>query len=739
MHQTTGQAGSDHERWYGRLTVDPPGPITAGSWGTWRLIYTVGRYGMDNGSRLRLLFRYPWDGGTPQATDPQADDYVTATASNPAARVTIRFDPKGGRRPWLPALIFEIKDEALGEGEQVFITIGDTRGGSRGHRVQTYVESQFRWLMDVECFETGTWVELESSPCCPVIAAEPDRLVLVAPSAPVAGEPFHVHVRCTDRFGNPAPAYRGTVRLAAERLDGTPVPGWAGPACTFTAADGGTRRLEGLTLPEPGQYRLVVTEAGSQRRAVSNPIQVLGAAPALRLYWGDLHAQYNNALGIGSVKEAMQYARDVAGIDFAGHQPNDFQFRQEGWDEVRRDLPPFHVPHRFVPFVGYEWSGNTPAGGDRNVHFLSDDGPLHRSSHWHVPDRSDAHMDRYPLGELYQAFRGRRDVLMVPHVGGRRCDLTRYHDPELEPVVEICSCHGRFEWLLHEAIANGYTVGVIGGSDDHTGRPGAAYATSHSFGVRGGLAAVYAAELTRAGLFAALRARHCYATTGERIWLEVTTADGHMMGDAWASGRPPEIRVQAAGTRPLERVEIVRNLDTVYRLPLFTASDFTPARVRIEWGGARVKGRGRHATWHGGLQVTGGRILQAEGVAFDHPHQGITAWDATSVQWSSTTSGDHDAVILTLDGPDATIAVRTPLADLTCRAADLTAGPLRRECGGVGCYLEARLEPVRPGPLAVRFAWTDPEPQPGRNAYWVRLVQADGEMAWSSPLYWTWQ
>jgi hypothetical protein len=488
-----------------------------------------------------------------------------------------------------------------------------------------------------------------------------------------------------------------------------------------------------LSLRGPDLATVTAVDA-AQRTASSNPIRLLDGPPRLRHYWGDLHAQYSNALGTGSVREAMRYARDAAGISFAGHQPNDFQFSTADWEEARETLRACHEPGRFVPFVGYEWSGNTPAGGDRNVHFLGDSGPLHRSSHWHVSDKSDEAADRYPLPALYRAFAGRDDVLMVPHVGGRRCDITRHFDPNLEPVIEICSCHGRFEWLLREALSNGYVVGVLGGSDDHTGRPGAAFATDHSFGTRGGLTGLFASELTREAIFAALRARHCYATTGERIALRVETADGRMMGDVYKSAAPPRIVAAIAGTAPLESIQIWRGLELAFDVPVTPPP--APNRIRLEWSGARVKGRGRHADWTGGATIDGGRIVSATPIAFDHPRQGVSAWDERSVHWNSTTSGDHDAVEIEIEGAEtAVFDVDTPLAAFRFAAASLAAGPIVRECGGVDLRFVARLASPRPGPRSVRVDWTDPSPSGGRNAYWLRITQADGEMAWSSPIY----
>lgn len=741
-------SNEEHKKWYGRLELEPGEPLAAGSFVCLRWIYTAGRYGMDNGGRIRLLFRYAWDGGVLQTTDPGGDNYVTAHTSNPDATVAIQFMPKGGRRPWLPCLMLEIKDSSLAEGDRVFVTIGDRSAGGSGHRVQTFVESDFRWLTDVECFETGTWVELKDCPVTPVVAAKPSMLAAIAPSVRTVSEPLRLTVKRTDDYGNPAGENAARIRIRLQQwVDGAYIDCkddlWTGPRVSLTGDANvlaGCRHIHDLCIRRPGQYRFLAeteTEDGQPITAVSNPIAICDSKPGLSHYWGDLHAQYNNALGTGSVEEAFQYARDAGAIEFVGHQPNDFQFHGSGWEEAKRAVKRYHEPDAFIPILGYEWSGNTPAGGDRNVHFLNDEGELRRSSHWHISDKSDAPMDCYPLDRLYAAFEGRPDVLLLPHVGGRRCDISRYYNPDLEPVIEICSCHGRFEWLLKEALSNGYTVGVVGGSDDHTGRPGAAYATSHSFGTRGGLAGIYARELTREGLFAALRARHTYATTGERIWLHVDTGEGAMMGDIVRTETAPLIRVQAAGTKPIERVDIMRNQEVAYAYPVFGPEAYRADLIRLEWGGARVKGRGRHSNWHGSVTAEGALIENAEAFAFDHPLQGIVYWDSTTVKWRSTTSGDHDGIVLQLAdaSPEAILRFETELATMAVPIAALRDGPVRQECGGVDQYCQISLQPAVAGPMAVDFRWQDPAPVGGRNAYWIRLVQQDGEMAWSSPIY----
>lgn len=725
--------------WFGSMEMTPQQPVVAGTYHTWALTYTVGEYGIDNGGEIRLSWRLASDMATPQSEDPKADHYVTATSSNPNATVNIHFIPDGGLRPFSQILVFTIANDSLAAGDQIYITMGNTSYESRGQRVQTFVDSDFRFLAAVECFQTGSMEELDDDLLTPITAGKPDRMVALSPSCGTVNQSLAVLVKCEDSWGNPTARYRGKTKVSVEKVDGNQVKAvpFGEETYDFTEVDQGCHRFETFTPQASGMYRFKIEGSGlTENTTFSNTFKVTASERSFNHYWGDLHAQFNNSTGTGSVEEAFTFARDAAGIDFTGHQPNDFLLSEEGWNEAKDAVGKLHVPGQFVPFLGYEWSANTPAGGDRNVHYLGDDGPLHRTSHWQVADKSDINMDRYPLETLYQSLDGRNDVILVPHVGGRRCDITRNFDPELEPVVEICSVHGRFEWLLREALENGYTVGVIGGSDDHTGRPGAAYPTSSHFGTRGGLAGVYAKELTREGIFSALKARHCYATTGERILLQVETTDGKVMGDSWRGRESPMIHIQTAGTRPIERLDIFRNQERIDSYPIFDNESYSPNLVRIEWGGARIKGRSRNTNWDGRVCVEKGHVKRANTFAFDHPDQGITQQDDQTVSWNSSTSGDHDGLVLELDESNETIFhFHTDLVDDTIALSDLKKGPVHKDCGGVGQYYQFSLQPTISGPRTIDFQWKDPSPVSGRNAYWIRVVQEDGETAWSSPLY----
>ena len=133
-------------------------------------------------------------------------------------------------------------------------------------------------------------------------------------------------------------------------------------------------------------------------------------------------------------------------------------------DELKEQTRAFHEPGRFVPFLGYEWSGTTPMGGDHAIFFFDEDSAIHRCSHWLQTDLSDVDTDRDHITKLHAQLRG-AGALSLPHVGGRPANL-EFHDPELEPVIEIHSKHGMFEWMIEESIGRNMKVGFVGGSDD---------------------------------------------------------------------------------------------------------------------------------------------------------------------------------------------------------------------------------------------------------------------------------
>jgi hypothetical protein len=706
--------------WLGWAELEPIEDAVAGGYSTWRLTYHAGRYGIDDGGSIRVARRSVSDEEAPQFKDPSGSGYMTVTTSRDV-RLDKFFSHRCHIRPFRAALQVDVHDGSLGEGDTITIVYGDRGQGSPGIRNQSFREEEHIFQVLVDPFGTGLFEEIEQSPSIRIIGGPADSIDLAAPSWAVVGTPVSVVVRALDSFGNRSDGYSGEVTVTAE--------GGAQEVYAFKEKDLGAHRFT-LTLTEPGLQRLAVSDGCF--KAEPNPITVMKKPPRYRLFWGDMHGQTKQTVGTGTLDEYFSFLRDVAAMDFGGWQGNDFQVTDELWEEVKDKTRKYHEPGKFVTFLGYEWSGLTPAGGDHNIYFLGDDEEIHRSDHWQIPDKSGTPTDRYPISELWKEFKGRRDVMAVAHVGGRHANLD-YWDPKRVPLIEVHSHHGTFEWLLEEALDRGLKVGFIAASDDHTCRPGLTL-PSGPFETKGGYTGVYARELTREALWEAFWARRTYATTGERIILDVRV-DGHMMGDEYSTGEAPEIKVRVHGTRPLHAVEAMNGRNLVYRHP-FAEPSGGDRLIKVEWMGARVKSRSKRVNWDGGLHIDKGRIVDFEEYSFDYPDQGVRRVTDQRLEWKSTTGGDSDGVLLRLDAPgDAKMTFQSEQVSFSFRPSEVTYEPKVIQVGPVNRRVKVQAISAGPLPSSLEFTVKDGGIHGGVNPYWVKVTQSDGALAWSSPVY----
>jgi hypothetical protein len=706
--------------WLGRAKIDPSDVVISGSYTSWKLTYYVGKYGIDDGGSIRIARRSVSDEEIPQFTEPTSSGYTAITSSR-NVKLDYFFSKRGHIRPFRCSLQIDVRDGSLHERDTITVLYGDTRRGSPGIRNQSFREEEHIFKVLVDPFGTGLFEEIECSPHIKIIGGPADNLDLVAPSGVEAGQRFDVVVRALDSYGNRSDSYRGIITFISPRIK---------EQYHFNAKDLGAHRFT-LNLNTPGLHTIKV-EDNNGFKAESNPIIVTDEAPKLDLYWGDMHGQTKQTVGTGTVDEYFTFLRDVAMMDFGGWQGNDFQITKNLWKEVKEKTKQYHESRKFVLFLGYEWSGLTPAGGDHNIYYLKDEEEIFRSDHWLITDKSDKSTDRYPIEALWKEFEGRTDVMAVSHVGGRHANLD-YWNPERVPLIEVHSHHGTFEWFLEEALKRGNKVGFIAASDDHTCRPGLTR-TSSSFTTSGGFTGVYARELTKEALWEAFWARRTFATTGQRIILEVKV-DGFWMGDEYEAHHPPLINVKVHGTSPLHAVEVMRGTETIFRHP-FAAPTKEQRLIKLEWMGARVKSRPKRVNWDGGLYIDKGRIVSFEEYSFDYLDQGIKKFTNQHLTWSSTTGGDSDGVILKIDASqEANISFYSNQVSIIFKPSEIGYDPQVVEVGPVNKKVKIQAITNQQLPQSLEFEVRDSEIKAGMNPYWVKVTQSDGSLAWSSPVY----
>ncbi len=715
--------------WLGKVDITLKRAV-AGSLSSWTITYTVGKYGIDDKGSILIVQRDISDMQIPQFDHPSKPGYVTVK-TNGKAKLKISFHNRIFIRPWRSGLLIKVYDGALKEGDKVVVTFGDKNSGCPGFKIQTFREKRHIFRVLVDPFGTGKYMDVEPPPVMQIVGGPAEKLEIVAPSIVEVREKFNVIIRALDRWGNPSESYIDEVRFScSDELALIP------DSYRFDGENLAAARVGEFALSTPGIHH-IYAESKSGLTAISNPILCISKKIEHRIFWGDLHGQTEITIGTGTVEEYFKYARDVAGLDFTSWQGNDFQIEgKDWWEDVCIQVQKFHEPGKFVTFLGYEWSGITSAGGDHNIIFLHDYQQIYRSSHWLIKDKSDTYTDRYPITELWKTFKGRRDVMAIPHVGGRPANFD-FYNPEFIRVIEIYSQHGLFEWFAREALDRGLEVGFIASSDDHTGRPGLTRPTDEvqigePFGVKGGLTGVFAERLTREAIWEALWNRRCYATTGDRIILYFY-ADSHFMGEKYTTNKPPKLHLKVIGTSGIQEIELRRGSTTIHN---HIVPGKAKSLIKVEWSGLKTKYRSKRTVWNGELTLDKGRILNAHPYAFDRPEEGITSITSRKVTWKSTSYGDPDGIILEIDAPDdATLTFNSTQGKIKFKL-----GEVRKTIKTV--YLGPIDKKVRVVPLQdsrntkeITFTYIDREIKPGTNPYWVKIVQWNGEIAWSSPIF----
>ncbi|MFL6797647.1 MAG: DUF3604 domain-containing protein [Xanthobacteraceae bacterium] len=731
----------------GSIELVTGGPFVAGSLTELKLIYRAGTFGIDDTGMVKISWRTTSDMAKPQFDRPTAPNFTAVEASN-GAKLDVWFD-RLNIRPYANTLLIRVGRGYLRAGDTLTIRLGDRRQGSPGYRLQTNVEERVELRTSVDAFATYEFCELPEQPAFALVAGPAATFRAILPSLAIVGEPFRMVILAEDAWGNPTADVDQTITLVSSQpLDGLPEQ--------VTLEHGAAPcMVDDIVADALGDVELRLLFDGEEI-ARANPLRVVAAA-SLRRYWGDLHGQSGETIGMRSAESYFRYARDQAFIDIVGHQGNDFQITDEFWAKLNRLTAEFDAPGRFVCVPGYEWSGNTGMGGDRNVFYRHEGRPIRRSSHILVEGQASSDAI-YTANALFRTLEG-EDAIVIAHVGGRYADINYAHDVRLERAVEVHSTWGTFEWLLHDAFAKDYRVGIVCHSDDHKGRPGATRPGASTFGAMGGLTCYMMPELTREALFDALRKRHHYGTTGTRLFLDVRgrferevtsfAEDPQLgaaaelpvreaqMGDIIRPGREPmRLSVEVIGTAPIDRVDVLHGTGVTESVRPYKSADLG-CRVRVLWQGAEYRGRGRETLWRGKLSLHGNRITRFAAVNFLNPERRIVEQTpGTVLSWTSVTTGNLAGVDLWLEEPGrGLLSIETNVVSGEVDLAKLADAPVAFDGGGLGRVISVYRLPEQEWDRHLTFQHKVTHSGADDLPVYVRITQADGHQAWSSPIY----
>ena len=196
----------------GSAIISPEGSFTAGMTGTWKLLYTVGKYGIDDGGSIIITRRAMSDAVPPQCIEPDQPGYTTASTDGDA-QLKARYDNRYWIRPYRGAIVLQVFDGSLACGDTITVLIGDTEGGSPGWTIQTFPETRHTFKVLVDAFGTREYYPISKQPFITIVPGSPHSVEAVIPTKVLPHEDVLVYVRITDTWGNPVNDFTREVRL----------------------------------------------------------------------------------------------------------------------------------------------------------------------------------------------------------------------------------------------------------------------------------------------------------------------------------------------------------------------------------------------------------------------------------------------------------------------------------------------------------------------------------------------
>ena len=306
-------------------------------------------------------------------------------------------------------------------------------------------------------------------------------------------------------------------------------------------------------------------------------------APELIPLVGEMHGHTNLSDGRPDIDTYFRNIRDLAGLDFAVLTDHDhggvgrpalWEGNPSKWDLIKSKAAEYCRPGKFSTLLGYE-RDSYPFYNNLVLYFRDADADMVRGVR-------DGEITEQEL----RALLARDDVITCPHDTyslTSNADFlalpTELHTPFIEVIsrgdaaeymgnpagATYACCEGGF-W--QDALRKGSKMGVIGGSDDHSGMNGRVDSSLPYPQKYPGVTGVWARENTPAAIFEALRAKRTYAfMMGERDGemggrMEIDfRINGHYMGEVISRADYRELHVfyRVKADVPVKRVTLVKN------------------------------------------------------------------------------------------------------------------------------------------------------------------------------------
>lgn len=687
--------------------INPARPV-AGGLVTVRETYTPGT-DLVPGAAI-LVAKHWMDPWRLQTDDARGDNYISlgvaAGARAEFARESVRRKGLyGGMYAEAKLPLFVLSSGRIPAGQAITITYSKLRLPGRA-------TGQFPLPLFVRTGSDRPFLPVQQSTFA-IGPAQLSHLGVYAPAIVKTGVTFQVDLKFTDKFGNPAGGSLPPLDVLVDGSVAARVPAGTNPSPAVN-----------LTLNAAGKHTLEVSSAGGGLGGAAT-VQVEDD-PAWTVKWVDLHV--HTAMSDALQSDAEIHERLDGVLDDVVLIDDDNRLSSVDWRHRRTQA-----------LDGFEWSAGLLSGGH---HLVLSSAPF---------TFKDSPRLEYPtLADLYLGIHGPDELIVaLPEIPAD----PRYLNPNVTRLVEIKAGTGTFEWYGNEFARRGYRVGFVGSSTAHNHQAGPPATTGRT------------AVMVEPGetLFHALRARRTWVTSGPRIMVAATVNGGYP-GQRVASAADRVIKGEVIGTAGIDRIDLIRNGKVVDSRDLAADPTSETVKVSFDSSSAPVNGRddlprnGRE--WIGFIRAEGAAIASVDGSALRNTTREaveINPSDSSRVDFITWTRGQPSSFDIDLAKPTGSVTLdmslksgfedrdeiprdRKPAAipsrKLAVPMQELTQGRVVRHYDVDGYADTITFELVKKNPPDVAdFNFTDERPFGEGDYYYVRVTQADDNMAWTSPVW----
>ncbi|MCF7854064.1 MAG: CehA/McbA family metallohydrolase [Candidatus Pacebacteria bacterium] len=547
----------------GTFRYNGPSTVTAGTYTSFGIEYTVGRHGFPRGASLKFNFsneviecnrrsrqkrHLPEKDWSPlQWDDPALPGYVQIICSREKTVFELSNEGAFSTKAVLK------RGPALEPGDRIRIAVAEAED-CPGIRAQLLSQNNYPLKVYTDVVGNGIYLSPPDFPQIDVVGGPATKLLVHSPPTPDPGETVRLTVTAVDSLGNIADGYRGRITVHCPVANnGLPTD------YQFTEEDKGTHTFE-AKYQGKGVFQIVAKDTRDPViNGVSDLIVTDGSFGPGKIYFGDIHTHSQLSDGRLHPEDKFREIAHHRGLDFWALTDHGHDFNVERLEQLHRTIDTHNQDNRFATIFGFEWTnsmGLLPRMrknyGHRNIYFRSPPKVIRDGV-----DAASASPQR--VHRLYE--QDGVDFFCINHF---HCGSPETY-ADVDRAVEVSGWCGEFnrdnlneidapQGNIFDAFDAGHHVGVVAGTDHGT--------EAYYAGLPAELTAVHTNALTRDTVYDALKEGCTYGTSGQRTLLRFTLNDQLPCADAMpVAARQRDLRLVVGSAYPVQRIQVIRNRD----------------------------------------------------------------------------------------------------------------------------------------------------------------------------------